>query len=151
MTRKDVIIPISNSKRIHFTQAAPIEITPIFTSEMEIAVQRIYDDNPDAYPGYVRILVDRLWPRGISKERAAIDYWAKDIAPSDELRKWYGHDHDLWPEFQQRYFAELDANHSGVSELIAQIGDGPVVFLFSSKERELNNAHALKAYLASRL
>jgi uncharacterized protein YeaO (DUF488 family) len=118
---------------------------------MDIAVRRIYDDDLDEHSGRLRILVDRIWPRGISKQRAALDYWARDIAPSDALRKWARHDHALWADFKRRYFEELDANTGGVSNLLAKIGDEPVLFLFSSKERELNNAFALKEYLKSHL
>ena len=111
-----------------------------------IQVKRVYEA-PDAADG-MRILVDRLWPRGISKEAAQIAYWAKEISPSADLRKWYQHDPDKWDEFRDRYFAELEANPSGVTELRAQMGSGPVTFVFSSKETELNNAHALREYLA---
>ena len=97
-----------------------------------------------------RILVDRLWPRGLTKEDAAVDYWARTIAPSHELRRWYGHAAERWPEFRRRYFAELDANPSDVADLRAQLAHGPVTFLFSSKETQRNNAIALVEYLASR-
>ena len=94
-----------------------------------------------------RILIDRLWPRGIKKERAAIDYWAKDVAPSDELRRWYQHDPEKWTEFKRRYFAELGANPDGVGRLRAELGKGMNTILFASKEEELNNATALILYL----
>ena len=94
-----------------------------------------------------RILVDRLWPRGVSKEKGKIDFWAKAIAPSNELRKWYQHDPDKWAEFRRRYFAELDANPDGVEALRAELGSGKVTFVFSSKEETLNNATALRDYL----
>lgn len=97
-----------------------------------------------------RILVDRLWPRGLTKADAAVDYWARSIAPSHELRRWYGHVPERWPEFRRRYFAELDANPSGVADVRAQLAHGPVTFLFSSKETQRNNAIALVEYLASR-
>lgn len=114
---------------------------------MEIITHRIYDDDDPAHSGYRRILIDRLWPRGISKTRASLDYWARDIAPSNELRKWYGHDHTKWDAFKTRYFAELDASPAQVNMLLEQMGEGPVVFLYSSRERELNNATALKEYV----
>jgi uncharacterized protein YeaO (DUF488 family) len=112
---------------------------------MSIAVKRVYDaaDSSDG----VRILVDRLWPRGLSKERARIDHWVADVAPSNELRKWYGHAPEKWPEFRRRYFAELDANPEGVEALRAAVSPARTTFVFSSKETELNNAHALKEYL----
>jgi uncharacterized protein YeaO (DUF488 family) len=112
---------------------------------MAIETKRIYDQS-EGSDGR-RILIDRLWPRGISKDAARIDYWAKAIAPSNELRKWYQHDAAKWEEFRRRYFAELDANPDGVGELRAQLGGGTVTLLFSSKETELNNATALREYL----
>ena len=96
----------------------------------------------------VRILVDRLWPRGVSKTIAKIDYWAKNTAPSNALRRWYGHDPEKWDEFRRRYFAELDANSDAVAELRGHIGRGPVTFVFASKEEQLNDATALREYLA---
>jgi uncharacterized protein YeaO (DUF488 family) len=106
-------------------------------------------DPPSAADGR-RILVDRLWARGLSKAGARIDFWAKDIAPSTSLRKWYGHDPEKWKEFRKRYFAELDANPDGVAELRAHLGSGPVTLLFSSKETRLNNASALREYLEAK-
>ncbi|MDX1479915.1 MAG: DUF488 family protein [Saprospiraceae bacterium] len=113
----------------------------------QIHIHRIYDALPEALGHCRRILIDRLWPRGISKQQADLDYWARDIAPSHDLRKWYQHDHDKWEEFKARYFAELDANPAGVANLLAHMADEEVVFLFSSKEREYNNATALRIYL----
>ncbi|REJ84106.1 MAG: DUF488 family protein [Acidobacteria bacterium] len=96
-----------------------------------------------------RILIDRLWPRGLSKQRAAIDFWARRIAPSDELRRWYRHEETKWPEFRERYFAELDADPEGVAELVAQLRE-PATLVFSSREERLNNAAALRQYLEER-
>jgi len=115
---------------------------------MEIALKRIYE--PAAKDDGLRILVDRLWPRGISKERARLDAWVKDLAPSDALRHWYGHDPARWPEFKARYFAELDLQPDEVAALVDRIGAAHASFLFSSKERELNNAAALREYLLAR-
>ena len=94
-----------------------------------------------------RILIDRLWPRGFSQERASIDYWARDVAPSDELRKWYRHDHKKWDQFCSRYFEELDANPEGLAELKREMGKGRVTLVFASVEEERNNAAAMKLYL----
>mgnify|MGYP000867548712 FL=1 len=114
----------------------------------KIAIKRVYDE-PAASDGR-RILVDRLWPRGLTKEKAKIDHWAKDISPSNELRKWYGHDPAKWDEFRKRYVAELDRNPAGVAALIEAMGRGPVTFVYGSAEREINNAEALKLYLGKR-
>jgi uncharacterized protein YeaO (DUF488 family) len=114
---------------------------------MSINVKRVYDQ-VDTKDGF-RILVDRLWPRGLSKEGAKIDLWLKSVAPSNDLRKWYNHDHEKWPEFKKRYFAELDSNEESVKELVIHVRRGRVTFLYSSKETEYNNAVALKDYINS--
>ena len=114
---------------------------------MTIVTHRIYNPIPPEYEGYRRILVDKLWPRGISKQVAQLDYWCKDVAPSNELRNWYQHDHQKWETFRERYSKELQNHEPGIQMLIEQMGEGPVVFLFASKEAELNNATALKQYL----
>jgi len=111
-----------------------------------LKVKRIYEE-PAAADG-TRILVDRLWPRGLTKEAARIDHWAKAIAPSNQLRQWYGHDAAKWDEFRRRYFAELDANAAGLEELRAQLRGRAVTLLYQSKEARINNAVALQEYLA---
>lgn len=112
---------------------------------MNIKIKRIYEA-PSPDDGY-RVLIDRIWPRGISKEKGEIDTWAKEVAPSSELRKWYNHDHNKWEEFKQKYFAELEQNQEAVAEFRAKISKGAVTFLFSSKELKLNNAYALKEFI----
>jgi uncharacterized protein YeaO (DUF488 family) len=99
----------------------------------------------------VWVLVDRLWPRGVKKESLPMDWWARDAAPSDALRKWYGHDVEHWEEFKQRYYAELDANPEAWQPILERARRGRVVLLFSSKEPRYNNATALKEYLEARL
>lgn len=116
---------------------------------MKIAVKRVYEDL-DPHDGF-RVLVDRLWPRGLSKETAHLDAWVKAIAPSNELRQWYQHDPEKWPEFQKRYTAELKANPEAVKELLEQIGHKHTTLLFSSKEEKINNAIVLKAFLEKQL
>jgi uncharacterized protein YeaO (DUF488 family) len=115
---------------------------------MDIRIKRVYED-PAAGDGS-RILVDRLWPRGLSKEKAQVDDWPKEIAPSNELRRWYGHDPEKWDEFRARYFAELEEKPEQLEKLREKIRQGRVTFVFSSKEEELNNAVALKEYLEGR-
>jgi uncharacterized protein YeaO (DUF488 family) len=114
---------------------------------LRIRSKRIYEE-PDAADGR-RILIDRLWPRGLSKEKARVDFWAKSVAPSHELRRWYRHAPSKWSEFRTRYFAELDANPEGLDELRGALGRGTATFLFASKEERLNNAAALREYLAA--
>ena len=95
-----------------------------------------------------RILVDRLWPRGLSKRKARVDHWLRDLAPSTGLRKWYGHDPKRRAEFQRRYRAELRGEKDAVRELKALLKQHrTATLLFSSREEQLNNAVALKAYL----
>ena len=112
-----------------------------------IRIKRVYQE-PEEADGR-RVLVDRLWTRGLSKEKAKVDVWVKEIAPSTELRRWYGHDPDKWPEFKTRYAAELEANPARVEELLAEVQAGTVTLLYSSKEERLNNAVALKEYIES--
>lgn len=112
---------------------------------MTIRLKRVYEE-PAEEDG-CRILVDRLWARGLSKDKAKVDLWVKELAPSTELRRWYGHEPSKWPEFKSRYGTELDALREQVEALIAELKKGPVTFLFSSKEERLNNATALKEYI----
>lgn len=114
---------------------------------MQIFIKRAYDD-PNSKDG-LRILVDRLWPRGLSKEKAEIDVWLKSVSPSNELRKWYQHDAEKWPEFKQRYFAELDSAHEAVDALLGYVKKRNVTFIYAAKEPEHNNAVALKEYINS--
>ena len=113
----------------------------------QINVKRVY--TPFEKSDGTRILVDRIWPRGLSKEKANIDYWAKDIAPSTELRKWYKHEPEKYNEFKRRYFCELDHNEEALKQLINVVGNTNATLLFGSREIKLNNAYALKAYLVS--
>jgi uncharacterized protein YeaO (DUF488 family) len=112
---------------------------------MAIHLKRVYDP-PTAEDG-VRILVDRLWPRGLKKEDAALDRWDRDAAPSDALRKEFAHDHSRWEEFKARYFAELDANAEPVKRIAAEARKGTVTLLFAARDTERNNAVALREYL----
>lgn len=114
---------------------------------MKISVKRVYEQ-PGPDDG-TRILVDRLWPRGLSKEEAGVDVWLKAIAPSNELRNWYHHDPEKWAEFKKRYFAELAASQDAVNELVGYVKKGKVTFLYSSKEPEKNNAVALHEYIGA--
>ena len=110
-----------------------------------IQVKRVYEE-PDEADGR-RILVDRLWARGLSKDKAKVDAWVKEIAPSTELRRWYGHDPNKWAEFKSRYAVELNTKPDKVEEILGEVQMGIVTFLYSSKEEQLNNAVALKEYI----
>jgi uncharacterized protein YeaO (DUF488 family) len=109
-------------------------------------IKRVYE-KPDKDDGF-RILVDRLWPRGLTKEKAGIDIWLKDIAPSSELRKWFGHDPEKWKEFRKRYNKELKKNEEQVSLLKEQMKKGPVTLVYGAKDEEHNEARVLKELLS---
>ena len=110
-----------------------------------IRVKRVYD--PPSGDDGERILVDRLWPRGLTKERARIDLWLKEVAPTTELRGWYGHDPARWEEFRRRYRAELSAKQDLIRTLKEKASQGTVTLVYSSREQLLNNAVALKMIL----
>lgn len=114
-----------------------------------ICVKRIYE--PAVPQDGQRYLVDRLWPRGIKKENLKIDGWNKDVAPSDELRHWFGHDPEKWCDFNERYFKELDAKPEAWRPLLEVARKGDVTLLFSTKELKHNNAVSLRAYLEKQL
>ncbi len=114
-----------------------------------IKIKRVYDQ-PSQDDGK-RILVDRLWPRGLTKEDAQIDEWIKEIAPSNELRKWFNHDPNRWGEFKNRFFAELLGQREMVEGVINAARKGTVTLLFGSKEERFNNAVALKEYIEARI
>jgi len=112
---------------------------------MPIKLKRAYA-KPDSEDG-TRILVERLWPRGLKKENAKIETWLKEVAPSTELRKWYSHDPTRWAQFKERYWKELDTNPGPILSLAEQCRKKTVTFVFGSKEEQLNSAAALKEYL----
>ena len=110
-----------------------------------LKIKRVYD--PVSLDDGKRVLVDRLWPRGIKKEKAQIDEWLKEISPSNELRKWYSHDPAKWAEFKKRYKKELAEKSELLKRIKAEAKKQTVTLLFSTKELELNNAVALKEIL----
>ncbi len=110
-----------------------------------LKVRRVYEE-PAKGDGF-RILVDRLWPRGLSKDRARIDLWLKDVAPSNALRKWFGHDRARWAEFKRRYFKELADNEEAVEPIVKQASKGAVTLLYGAKDEECNNAVALHEFI----
>lgn len=112
---------------------------------MAILVKRVYEP---ASPGDgFRVLVDRLWPRGLSKREARIDLWARDASPSTALRRWYDHDPDRWDEFRRRYFEELREGVESLETIRARARSGTVTLVFASRELRYNNAVALKEFL----
>ncbi len=114
-----------------------------------IRIRRVYDQ-PEPADG-ARVLVDRIWPRGISKDAAQLEEWAKDVAPSTELRRWYGHDPDRFEEFRRRYLAELDhpEPRAAVGRLRALAAGGPVTLLTATRDLRLSQAAVLADYLRS--
>ena len=114
-------------------------------SAMKIAIKRVYA-KPVPSDGF-RILVDRLWPRGLSKERATVDLWLKDIAPSTELRQWFQHDPAKWAEFQKRYKLELKSRGSELDVIKEKVLQGPVTLLYGAKDEAHNEAVVLLAML----
>ncbi len=112
---------------------------------LNIRYRRVYE--PLASDDGTRFLVDRLWPRGMKKEILEDVTWLKEVAPSDPLRKWFGHDPEKWDEFQRRYFVELEHDPAVVQPLLDAARHGPVTLLFSAHDAEHNNAVALTRYL----
>ncbi len=118
------------------------------TTAQNIDLARVYDDQ-GTKPG-ARLLVDRVWPRGIGKDVLKLDDWIKEAAPSTELRKWFGHDIDRWDDFRRRYRAELDKNEEAVERCLVWCRRGSVILLYSAKDRHHNQAVVLREYLRER-
>lgn len=112
-----------------------------------IRIKRVYD-GPDPTDGK-RVLVDRLWPRGITKEAAQVDQWLKDLAPSNELRTWFNHDLGRWEEFRSRYMAELQDHRDLLNELHVGAAKGTITLLYAAKDQEHNNAVVLKELIGN--
>lgn len=113
-----------------------------------IETKRVYEA-PSADDG-TRILVDRIWPRGVSKKDAAVALWARELAPSSELRKWFGHDPERWPEFRRRYVAELAGKSDELDRLLQEAGPGPITLVFAAKDTAHNNAVVLREIIQDR-
>jgi uncharacterized protein YeaO (DUF488 family) len=113
---------------------------------MTIKIKRAYE-TPDESDG-TRILVDRLWPRGLTKQKARIDLWLKDVAPSTDLRKWFAHDPARWTEFQHRYSNELKKNNEPLSQLKQEAAKGPVTLIYAARDQEHNEAVILQNLLS---
>jgi len=117
-------------------------------SPIPIKLKRVYE-HPSNGDG-LRILVERLWPRGLSKAAAGIDHWAKDVAPTPALRTWFGHRPERWEEFRRRYFVELKANSAAVDALRTLCAKQNITFVFAAKDVERNGAIALREFLFSK-
>jgi uncharacterized protein YeaO (DUF488 family) len=113
-----------------------------------LRLKRVYE--PPASEDGVRVLVDRLWPRGLTKKKAAVDHWMKDVAPSAGLRKWFGHDVDRWSEFKRRYKGELRRRNDLLDEIRKLTRQGTVTLLFGARDEEHNDAVVLREVLARR-
>ena len=113
-----------------------------------LTLKRVYE--PPAPEDGTRILVDRLWPRGIARDKARIDLWLKDVAPSAGLRKWFAHDPGKWAHFRSRYFRELDAHPDAVGQIRKLARKGTVTLVFGARDREHNDAVALNEYVKGR-
>src|SRR5690625_1957182 len=112
---------------------------------MSVKIKRVYEGSEKG-DGF-RVLVDRVWPRGMTKEKANIDLWLKEIAPSTELRKWFGHDPEKWSEFKKRYKKELKENKEALNQVNQQIKKGKVTLVYGAKDEEHNQAVVLQEYL----
>ncbi len=119
---------------------------PAAGRRMRVRRKRVYEA-PAAADGF-RILVDRVWPRGVSRQAAHVDVWLKEVAPTTALRKWFAHDAGKWDEFRRRYFRELDANEEAVATLRSHLKRGTVTLVYSAKDERHNQAAALEEYLA---
>lgn len=114
-----------------------------------LRIKRVYEE-PAKEDGF-RVLIDRLWARGLTKEKARVDLWLKDIAPSDALRKWYHHDPEKWVEFKRKYFSELKDKKEFLDLIQNKAKKETVTLLFGSKEEKFNNAQALKEYFQQKV
>src|SRR5687767_4074842 len=110
-----------------------------------IKLKRVYEE-PSPGDGY-RVLVERLWPRGLTRERAAVDLWLKDVAPSPELRKWFGHDPARWEQFRERYRQELQEKQDAVELLRQKANEGTVTLVYAARDDEHNGARVLATFL----
>lgn len=117
-------------------------------TQLDIRLKRAYE--PPAASDGTRVLVDRLWPRGITKTEAAIDYWFRDLAPSTELRRWFRHDPALWDEFQRRYRSEIDRHPERLNELLQLAHAGPLTLVYGARDEQHNDAVVLQRVLRDR-
>jgi uncharacterized protein YeaO (DUF488 family) len=117
-------------------------------TQLDISFKRAYE--PPAEADGTRVLIDRLWPRGVTKLEAAIDHWLRDLAPSTELRKWFGHDPARWDEFRRRYTAELMQHRERLDELLRMASEGPATLVYGARDEQHNDAVVLQDVLIRR-
>ncbi|KIC73448.1 Uncharacterized protein YeaO [Candidatus Protochlamydia amoebophila] len=122
-----------------------LEKMKIRSNIVKINLKRVYD--PASKEDGLRILIERLWPRGVKKEDLKMDEWLKEVAPSTDLRKWFSHDPAKWKEFQKKYFEELDENQVALEPILKALHKNSITLLYSSKDTEHNNAVCLRNYL----
>ena len=120
----------------------------MMSSSLDIRLKRAYE--PPAAGDGTRVLIDRLWPRGVAKAKAAIDHWLRDLAPSTELRRWFHHDPALWDEFQRRYTSELDGHSERLYELLRLAHTGPLTLVYGARDEQHNDAVVLRRVLLDR-
>ena len=118
------------------------------SAQLDIRLKRAYE--PPAVTDGTRVLIDRLWPRGLTKKEAAIDRWLREIAPSTELRRWFGHDPGRWQEFQRRYAVELEHHGELMDELVRLARQGTLTLIFGARDEEHNDAVVLRELLLGR-
>jgi uncharacterized protein YeaO (DUF488 family) len=128
-----------NAQAYRLARSLGLKVTTV------VHLKRVYEA-PSKKDG-LRVLVERLWPRGLTKDRAAVDLWLKDVAPSPELRKWFGHDPDRWDQFQERYRKELQTNKDAVHLLQEKSKKGTVTLVFAARDEEHNGAVVLKKFM----
>jgi len=116
---------------------------------IKIQIKRVYD--PPKNDDGLRVLVDRLWPRGLKKADARIDFWAKELAPTTSLRKWFNHEEQKFSEFRLRYFEELETKHNAARKMLDQAAEGTITLLFAAKDRSYNQAIVLQSFLSEDL
>jgi uncharacterized protein YeaO (DUF488 family) len=120
----------------------------VATDQLDIRLKRAYE--PPAASDGTRVLIDRLWPRGVTKAEAVIDHWLRNLAPSIGLRKWFGHDPARWEEFRRRYAAELEHHPDELDQLLRLAQDGPVTLIFGARDEAHNNAVVVREMLLDR-
>ena len=123
----------------------PAPASYVAMAGIDIRIKRVYED-PSADDG-TRVLVDRIWPRGVSRDEAELDLWLRDVAPSDELRSWFDHEPERWDGFRQRYASELEGRKDEVGRLCELAAEGRLTLVYGARDEEHNNAQALQEHL----